>query len=427
MFKTPTGNNSSAIRNSQLLCRCRRARHAAQKLGSVVLCALLLSFAARAETPEQRLDRLLRDILIVDTHVDTPGYILDEGYQLAEEHGYYEADIPRLRRGKAGGIFFGVFAQNQDFTSAQWLQRALEWIDALHEEVRRNSQTLEFARTADDIVRIHHSGKIAAMLGLEGGHMINDSLPLLRDYYRLGVRYMTLTHFKNNNWADSGTDTATHNGLTAFGREVVREMNRIGMMVDISHVSDKTFHDVLAVTRAPAIASHSDLRAICDIPRNMTDDMVRALAKNGGVVFINFNSAYVDKKVSDAFVSNRDPRDREIARMLAANKDNARRWEMKREIQKRYLAKLPQADIGAVLKNIDHAAKLVGADHVGIGSDFDGVSGMVPRGLEDVSKYPSLVKGLIDLGYSDADIRKIMGENAVRVLRANEVAAKQKS
>ena len=391
------------------------------------VCAgvLLLSFAARAETPQQRLDRLLRDILIVDTHVDTPGYILDEGYQLVEEHRYYEADIPRLRRGKAGGIFFGVFAQNQDFTSAQWLQRALEWIDALHEEVRRNSPTMEFARTADDLVRIHRGGKIAAMLGLEGGHMIDDSLPLLRDYYRLGVRYMTLTHFKNNNWADSGTDTPAHNGLTAFGREVVREMNRIGMMVDISHVSDKTFYDVLAVTRAPAIASHSDLRAICDIPRNMTDDMVRALAKNGGVVFINFNSAYVDKKVSDAFVSNRDPRDREIAQMLAANKDNPRRWEMKREIQKKYLAKLPQADIASVLKNIDHAAKLVGADHVGLGSDFDGVSGMVPRGLEDVSKYPSLVKGLIDLAYSDADIRKIMGENAVRVWRANEAVAKQ--
>ncbi len=391
----------------------------------VLAGALLLCLSARAETPEQRLDRLLRDILIVDTHVDTPGYILDEGYQLAEQHGYYEADIPRLRKGKAGGIFFGVFAQNQDFTPDQWLQRAFEWIDALHEEVRRNAQSMEFAGTADDLVRIHRSGKIAAMLGLEGGHMINDSLPLLRDYYRLGVRYMTLTHFKNNNWADSGTDTPAHNGLTAFGREVVREMNRIGMMVDLSHVSDKTFYDALAVTRAPAIASHSDLRAICDIPRNMTDDMVKALAKNGGVVFINFNSAYVDKKVSDAFVSNRDPRDREIAQMLAANKSNPRRWEMKREIQKKYLAKLPQADIASVLKNIDHAAKLAGADHVGIGSDFDGVSGMVPRGLEDVSKYPALVKGLIDLGYADADIRKIMGENAVRVWRANEAVAKQ--
>jgi membrane dipeptidase len=381
--------------------------------------------AAVAETADERLKRLVNDVLIIDTHIDTPGYVVDEGYQFVEKHGYYEADIPRLKEGHVGGVFFGVAAEGRLYNSGQWVQRAMEWIDALHEEVRRNPGTMEFAWTAADIERIHREGKIAAMLGLEGGHMINDSLALLRDYYRLGVRYMTLTHFKTNNWADSSTDAQTHNGLTDFGRQVVREMNRLGMMVDISHVSDKTFYDALALTKAPAICSHSDLRSIVNIPRNITEDQVRAIAKNGGVVFINFNAAYIDPKTAEAFNPTRDVRDAEIAKMMAENKDNPNRWEMKRAIQRKYLAKLPPADIEQVFKNIDRAVKLGGVDHVGLGSDFDGVSGMVPRGLEDVSKFPAIVKGLIDRGYSDSDIRKIMGENAIRVMRANEVVARQ--
>lgn len=380
---------------------------------------------AQSETTGQRLDRLLHDILIIDTHIDTPTYMLDEGYRLAERHSYYEADIPRLRSGRVGGVFFGIYVENRDATPGQKLERALKCIDALREEVRRNAKDMEFATTADDIVRIHRSGKIAAMLGLEGGDMIDDSLALLRDYYRLGVRYMTLTHFKNNDWADSSTESPVHNGLTAFGRQVVQEMNRLGMMVDISHVSDKTFYDALAVTRAPAIASHSDLRSICNIPRNMSDDMVRALGRNGGVVFINFNAAYVDQKVSDVFVRIHRARDRDIAAMMAANRDNPRRWEMKREIERRYLARLPKTSIKSVLNEIDRAVKIAGVDHVGVGSDFDGVSGMVPQGLEDVSKYPELIKGLIGMGYSDADIRKIMGENALRVMRANAAIARE--
>jgi membrane dipeptidase len=364
----------------------------------------------------------MRDILIADMHVDTPGYIVDEGYQLGEEHSYYEADIPRLRRGRVGAVFFGVFVQPQDFPQQVWLKRALEWVDALHEEVRRNSKTIEFAYTADDIERIHRAGRIAALLSLEGGHLICDSLPVLRDYYRLGVRYMTLAHFKTNNWADSGTDRPVHNGLSPFGREVVREMNRLGMMVDISHVSDKTFYDALENSHAPVIASHSSLRAICDIPRNMSDDMLRALARQGGVIFINFNTAYLDQKAADVFGPMRDRRDREIAAMMAANQSNPQRWELRRAIQQRYKSQLPKVDISAIVRHIDHAVKLVGADHVGIGSDFDGVSGMVPAGMEDVSKYPSLVKALIAAEYPDTDIRKIMGGNLLRVMRAAEAA-----
>jgi membrane dipeptidase len=390
-----------------------------------ILIAFMIGFPLVAQSDSnQRLDNLPRDLLIIDTHIDTPGYIVDEGYQLAEEHHYYETDIPRLRRGRAGAVFFGIYVP-QDFPQSTWVTRTLELIDGLEEEVRRNSKDIEMASTAEDIVRIHQAGKIAAMFGLEGGQLISDSLPVLRDYYRLGVRYMTLTHFKSNDWADSSTDQAIHNGLSQYGREIVREMNRLGMMVDISHVSDKTFYDAVETSRAPVIASHSSMRALCNIPRNMNDDMLRALAHSGGVVFINFNTAYLDERAAAVFARLHEARDREIADMLALNRSNPHRWEMKRAIQQRYKAQLPAVDLGAVLRHIDHAVKTIGADHVGIGSDFDGVSGMVPDGMEDVSKYPALVKGLIEMGYTDSDIRKIMGENLVRVMRANEAVAKE--
>jgi membrane dipeptidase len=322
-------------------------------------------------------------------------------------------------------VFFGIPVEPQNFPPHLWIPRALELIDAVHQQARQHSRDLEIALAAEDVRRIHRAGKIAVLMGVEGGHMIQDSLPVLRDYYRLGVRYMTLTHFKTNDWADSSADVAAHNGLTVYGRDVVREMNRIGMMVDISHVSDKTFYDVLEVSRAPVIASHSSLRALCDIPRNMSDDMVRALSRKGGLVNINFNAAYLDRKTYDAFAGFRDRRDREIADMLGLNLGNSRRWELKRAIQQRYREQLPKIGIDAVLRMIDHAVKVAGADHVGFGSDFDGVSGMVPAGMEDVSKYPDLVRGLIDMGYADADIRKIMGENLLRVMHAAEEAAEK--
>jgi membrane dipeptidase len=390
-----------------------------------ILLAGALFAVAFAQSPDARFERLMRDLLILDSHIDTPGYVVDEGYQLAEEHRYYETDIPRLKRGKVGAVFFGVYVQPQDYPPDQYLPRALAWIDAVHEEARRNARDMEVAYTADDIERIQRSGKIAALISIEGGHIIQDSLPVLRDFYRLGVRYMTLAHFRNNNWADSGTDKPVHNGLNDFGRQVVREMNRLGMMVDISHVSDKTFYDVLQTTQAPVIASHSSLRAVCDIPRNMNDDMLRALAKNGGVVFINFNVAYLDRAAYDVFDPLRGLRDAEIAKMMNGNRTNPERFEMRRAIQKKYRQKLPRVDSAALLRHIDHAVKIMGADHVGMGSDFDGVSGMVPEGVEDVSKYPELVKGLIKLGYSDADIRKIMGQNMLRVMRANEAVSKR--
>ena len=389
-------------------------------LGSILLAALALG---QGESPEHRFGRLMRDLLIVDVHIDTPAYIVDERYRLAEEHNYYETDIPRLRRGRVGAVFFGVYVQPTAFAPPLWIPRALECIDAVYEEARRNARDVEIAYTADDIVRIRRAGKIAILLSLEGGHIIQDSLPVLRNFHRLGVRYMTLTHFQTNNWADSGTDKAVHNGLSTFGREVVREMNRLGMMIDISHVSDKTFYDVLETARAPVIASHSSVRAICDVSRNINDDMLRALARNGGVIFINFSAAYLDQKAWDVFLGYRDQRNREITEMMMLNRGNPQRWDRRRAIQRRYRARLPKVDARAVLRHIDHVVKIAGADHVGLGSDYDGISGMVPEGLEDVSKYPALVRGLMDLGYSDTDIRKIMGGNLLRVMRANEAVA----
>lgn len=381
---------------------------------------LAAGMLAGAQGIDERFANLMKDILVVDLHVDTPRYVVDEDYDIGVEHRYYELDIPRLRKGHAGAIFFGLMATPETFEPHLWVPRTLDLIDTVHEMGRRYSKDLEVAYTADDIRRIHSQGRIAVLLSVEGGHQIQDDLRILRNYYRLGARYMTLTHFKTNNWADSETDTKVHNGLTEFGRDVVREMNRLGMMVDISHVSDKTFYDVMETSRAPAIASHSSVRAICNTPRNMPDEMIKALAGRGGVVFVNFSAAYLDQKAWEMHRDTRARRDREIADLMAAHRNDPKRFDLVRAIQQRYQRMLPPVDYKLALRHIDHIVKLVGPDHAGIGSDFDGVSGMVPKGLEDVSKYPVLVRRLLELGYSDADIRKIMGENLIRVMKKTE-------
>lgn len=374
---------------------------------------------------QDRFDRLMRDILIFDAHIDTPRYFVDEGYRLADDHGYYELDIPRMRKGKLGAVLFGIYAQPQDYAANLWLPRALECLDALHREVAANSKDMEFAYTAADVERIHKSGKLAALSSLEGGHLIADNLGVLRAFHRLGIRYMTLAHFQSNKFADSMTDKEVNNGLSPFGHELVREMNRIGMMVDVSHISDKAVLDAVSESRAPVLASHSSVKAISPIVRNMPDEIIKAIAKKGGVICINFHAGYLDKAAYDVYIANRPARDREIKELLQARPTDPARWEMVRSIQRKYFEKMPKVDYKVLLKHIDHVAKVVGPDHVGLGSDFDGISGMAPVGMEDVSKYPSLVKGLIEMGYTDQDIRKIMGLNILRVLRATEEVAKK--
>jgi membrane dipeptidase len=331
-----------------------------------------------------------------------------------------------MRKGKLGAVLFGIYAQPQDYPPERWLPRALECLEALHREVTAHRKDMEFAYSAADVERIHKSGKLAALASLEGGHLIADSLGVLGAFERLGIRYMTLAHFASNKFADSMTGAALHNGLSEAGRELVREMNRIGMMIDVSHISDKAVLDSVNESRAPVLASHSSVKAIAPIVRNMPDEVIKAVAKKRGVICINFHAGYLDQAAYDVYIANRPARDREIKQVLETRSSDPARWEQVRAIQRKYFEKMPKVDYKVLLKHIDHVVKVAGPDHVGLGSDFDGISGMTPAGMEDVSKYPVLVKGLIEMGYSDQDIRKIMGLNILRVLRASEEVAKKR-
>jgi membrane dipeptidase len=387
---------------------------------------LLLVLSAGAMLAQDRYARLMRDILIFDAHIDTPRYFVDENYKLADEHGYYELDIPRMKKGKLGAVMFGIYAQPQDFPPDRWLPRAIECLEALHREVAANQAAMEFAWSSADVERIHRAGKLAAMASLEGGHLIADNIRVLQAFHRMGVRYMTLAHFATNGYADSMTGEVKHDGLSKAGHELVREMNRMGMMVDVSHISDKAVLDAVEESKSPVMASHSSSKAVTPIVRNMPDDVIKAIAKKGGVININFHPGYLDEPAYNIFFKNRPARDKEINDVLAQRPNDPSRWEIVRMIQKKYFEKMPKVSLTSLLKHIDHVAKTAGVDHVGLGSDFDGISGMTPAGMEDVSHYPAIVKGLMEMGYSDGDIRKVMGLNLLRVLRANEEAAEKR-
>jgi membrane dipeptidase len=364
--------------------------------------------------------------IVVDTHADTTQrLIFDPKFNLAERHSDGNIDIPRMRDGGLDALFFSIWVPSE-VTGPIAVKRAFDQIDAVREAVRQHPNDLLLATTAADVRRAAAEKKIAALMGVEGGHMIDDDMRQLRNFAALGVRYMTLTHFKNNNWADSSTDKPAHNGLTAFGKDVVREMNRLGMMVDISHVADKTFFDVLALTTAPVIASHSSCRAIANHPRNMTDDMLRALAKNGGVVMINYHAAFLSEEFR---VASEKKNGDVVASMSAMSKKcggNEACTTMESErIDHEAMAsgQLPKVGWEKIIEHIDHAVKVAGADHVGLGSDFDGAT--MPIGLEDASKLPKITDALLKKGYSEADVEKILGGNILRVMEAAEKAAKR--
>jgi membrane dipeptidase len=340
-------------------------------------------------------------------------------------------DLRRMKAGGLGAEFFAVyvgkeFVNKKPSEGGGATRRALDVIDVVKEQIRRHPESLEEASTAADIRRIVKSGKIAALMGIEGGHAIEDSLRTLRVFYKLGVRYMTLTHTNTNDWADSEGDINNpnvqhHNGLTDFGRDVVREMNRIGMMIDISHVADKTFSDVIATTHAPVIASHSSARAIANHPRNMSDDMLRAMAKNGGVVMVNFYDGFLDPRKAELALRERTMEDE----LKVKYPNDAKRAQ--EEIDAWRKANDPgKTPLSVLMDHIDHIAKVAGIDHVGLGSDFDGVplTGL-PEGMEDISKLPNITYGLMKRGYSDADIKKILGENLLRVMSEVERAASE--
>jgi membrane dipeptidase len=362
-------------------------------------------------------ERALEHAIIIDTHADTPQMMLDEGYDLADPASPYMISIPKMRKGHLGAEFFSIWVP-VDWPQQDLVHRALDLIDVVDEQVARHSDSLGLARSAEDVVRLHRQHKIAILMGLEGGHIIIDDLRVLDNFYRLGVRYMTLTHTRDTNWADSSGDKPRHNGLTPFGRQVVERMNRLGMMVDISHVSDKTFYDAVAASKAPVIASHSSCRALCDAPRNMTDDMIRALAQNGGVMDINFYSAFLDPKYSAAAskISKQVDAAVEAARKQREREGKHLSYAEETAIRVKMHAHLPQPDYKVIADHIDHAVKVGGIDHVGLGSDFDGIDAS-PQGMEDVSKLPNLVEELARRGYSEQDLEKILGGNVLRVMR----------
>ncbi|MEW5977286.1 MAG: dipeptidase [Acidobacteriota bacterium] len=371
----------------------------------IVLGAMGLSGASPAhQISPAEAGKVHQSLLLIDTHNDVTSYTVD-GLDIGKHSPRTHTDLGRLREGNVGAVFFAAYVDAGYVQRNASAVRALEMIDTIRTDiVGRYPKDFKLALTSDDILAAHAQGKIAALIGIEGGHAIEDSLRLLRTFYALGVRYMTLTHSNTNHWADSSGDlhkegVPHHGGLTDFGREVVREMNRLGMMVDVSHVSDQTFWDVLEVSGAPVMASHSSCRALSNIPRNMSDEMIVAMARKGGVIQINFGSDFLSQR--------------------SANRSAEIRREGKQDTEKT----IP-ASIADVVAHIDHVVRLAGLEAVGIGSDFDGVSS-VPTGLEDVSKFPNLTHALLERGYRVEDLRKIYGGNLLRVMRASERYSRQ--
>jgi membrane dipeptidase len=371
--------------------------------------------------------------IVVDTHADTPQRFLDEGFDIGstDPNDVGHVSLDKARRGNLGAEFFSIWVEPAT-NQGHFARHTFDLIDSVYEQAARHPDRMMMAFSVADIERAHKEHKLAALMGIEGGHSIENDMHLLRDYYRLGVRYMTLSWSNTNEWADSSGDINDskiehHNGLTDFGKQVVLEMNRLGMMVDISHVADKTFWDTIATTRAPVIASHSSARALVDAPRNMTDDMLRAVAKNGGVVQVNFFSGFDDQTYWDASRAQAKERDAAIEAAIAKKKADGQpvTYLDTDRIEREWTAKIPRPPFKVLIDHIDHIAKVAGVDHVGLGSDFDGVSGATPQGMDSAADLPKITQALLDSGYSAEDIRKILGGNLLRVFRQVETVSRE--
>src|SRR5690349_16642101 len=383
----------------------------------LVICLLAIPVAAqtRDEGLWQRALQIQRRAIVIDTHNDVTTPMTNDDFDLSgEPPAPYRTNIERMKKGGLTAEFFSLYVKPWYVEHGGSARRTLDMIDSVYRAVERHPNDLMIATSVADIRRAKRTGKIAALMGIEGGHAIEDSLPTLREFYRLGVRYMTLTWNNTNNWADSNRGPKTHNGLSDFGKEVVREMNRLGMLVDISHVSDDTMNDALDVSTAPIIASHSSARALSNVPRNIPDDILKRIAKNGGVVQVNFYSVFVDEKTVAPQSAERDKKIK--AQQDAINEkykdDPERRGEESDKLEA--ANPLPPLPISKLIDHIDHIVKVAGIDHVGIGADFDGANDM-PEGARDVSMLPNITYELLKRGYSEKDIRKILGENLLRV------------
>src|SRR5690242_4227286 len=371
--------------------------------------------------------------LIIDTHADTPQRFLDEGFDIGstDPNDVGHISLDKARHGNLGAEFFTIWV-DPETNKGNFAKHTFDLIDSVYEQAARHPDRMMMAFSTADIERARREHKLGALMGIEGGHSIENDMHLLRDYYRLGVRYMTLSWSNTNEWADSSGDindpkVQHHNGLTDFGKQVVLEMNRLGMMVDISHVADKTFWDAIATTKAPVIASHSSARALVNAPRNMTDDMLRAVAKNGGVVQVNFFNGFIDENFRKQEAAQHKEVEaatqQYIARQKAAGKPVS--YMEVDHIQGEYLAKIPRPPLKSLIDQIDHIAKVAGIDHVGLGSDFDGVSGALPQGIASVADLPKITQALLDRGYKPEVIKKLLGDNLLRVLRQVEQVSRQ--
>jgi membrane dipeptidase len=403
----------------------------------LAVAALNVCLAAQTSAPAvSRVGQLIHEsAIVIDTHADTPQRFVDQGFDMGTVTPVTkgQVDLEKARAGNLGAEFFSIWVEPDKF-QGHYVQRAMDLIDSVYEQVRRHPDRMAMAYTAQDIVdnaRAMKNRKLATLMGLEGGHAINNDLRVLRDYYRLGVRYMTLTWSNSNEWADSSGDlddpkVQHHNGLTPFGKQVVLEMNRLGMMVDVSHVSDKTFWDTIAVSKAPVIASHSACRALDSAKRNMTDDMLKAVAKNGGVVMVNFYSAFVDENTRKAFASQAAERKAAIAKRDAQLRAEGKpvTWENESDVDRQWAAKIPRPPFKSLIDQIEHAIKVAGIEHVGLGADWDGIDSL-PQGIDSVADLPKITQALVDRGYDGEDIKKVLGENLLRVFQQVERVSRE--
>jgi membrane dipeptidase len=388
------------------------------RVATVALGGLLVTSGLAGDNISEKARKLHFSSIVVDTHDDTTQLMLDPKFDLGARQPKGSIDIPRMREGGLGAIFFSIWIPSK-VTGPTAVQKALQQIDAVREQVRKHPKDLVLATSAEQIRQAHKNGKIAALMGVEGGHMINSDLGVLRKYAALGVRYMTLTHSGNDEWADSSTDKAVHSGLTDFGKNVVREMNRLAVMVDISHVSDKAFYDALEVSWAPLLASHSSCRAICDAPRNMSDQMMKDLAAKGGVIQINYHVGFLSQEFRNA--EKADPKineaiAEEVTKRCGSDANEGCMLIEGDRITREYVAKgvLPRVEYTKIIEHIDHAVRVAGIDHVGLGSDFDGAN--MPYGMENASMLAKITEALLKKGYSDSDVKKILGENTLRLM-----------
>lgn len=388
----------------------------------LICCSLIGGEGPWAAVSRKEAAEIHRRAIVVDGHSDTIWWVVEQGVDMGVRNRDLQMDLPKMREGGIDAQFFAIWPPPA-YGPDHYIKRSLQLIDALKGVIARYPDRIELARSAGDIERISAAGKIAALMGVEGGHAIENDLGVLRTFYELGVRYMTLTWSFSHDWADSSAGPRKWMGLNRFGERVVREMNRLGMMVDISHVSDDTFRDALRVSRAPVIASHSSVRSISGHPRNMSDEMIRAMKENGGVIMINFYAAFLDERFRLEAEEKVRERKADFSRLGEVYLEDpvgllAAEWALYKEIH----AGIEAPPLGRIVDHIDRVVELAGIDHVGLGSDFDGVT-RLPRGLEDCSKLPALTHAILERGYSEEDVMKILGGNLLRVFREVQMAA----